>query len=318
MTVAHVTCPLCEATCGLDVTVEAGTVRSVRGDAEDVFSRGYICPKGASIGALQHDPDRLRTPLVRRGGRLVEAGWDEAFAEVEARLVPILAEHGRDSVAVYLGNPSAHNTAMVLYGRALLKALGSRSVFSASTVDQMPKHVAAGWMFGHPLSIAVPDIDRTGHLLVLGANPLVSNGSLMTVPDVRGRLRRIRDRGGKVVVVDPCRSRTAEQADEHHFIRPGTDALLLFALVQVLFAEDLVRPGRLAEHLSGVAEVGELARAFSPEAVAGPTGIAAGEIRRMARELAAAEAGCVYGRIGTTTQEFGTMASWLVDVLNAL
>src|SRR5215470_10033821 len=316
--VAHVTCPLCEATCGLDVTIEAGVVRSVRGDPEDVFSRGFLCPKGVSLAALQRDPDRLRAPLVRRGGELVEVGWDEAFAEVERRLTPILAEHGRNAVAVYLGNPSVHNPATALYGRVLLKALGSRNVYSASTVDQMPKQVAAGYLFGHPLTIPVPDLDRTGHLLMLGANPLVSNGSLMTAPDVRGRLRRIRGRGGKVVVVDPRRSRTAEQADEHHFIRPGTDALLLFALVHVLFAEGLVRPGRLAPHLAGVDEVAALARPFTPDAVAGPTGIAVAEIRRLARELAAAEAGCVYGRIGTTTQEFGTLASWLVDVLNAL
>src|SRR5262249_45015638 len=162
-------------------------------------------------------------------------------------------DHGRDAVAVYLGNPSVHNTAIALYGRVLLKALGSRNVFSASTVDQMPKQVAAGHLFGHPLTIPVPNLDRTSDLLALGANPVVSTGSLMTAPDVRGRLRGIRARGGRVVVVDPLRSRTAEQADEHHFIRPGTDALLLFALVQVLFAEGLVRPGRLADHLAGVA-----------------------------------------------------------------
>ena len=316
--VAHVTCPFCEATCGLDVTIDAGTVRSVRGDAADVFSHGFICPKGASLGALQHDPDRLRAPLVRRGGALVEATWDEAFAEVEHRLAPILAEHGRDAVAVYLGNPSAHSASAALYGRALLKALGTRNIYSASTVDQMPKHVSVGYLFGHPLTIPVPDLDRTAHLLILGANPLVSNGSLMTAPDVRGRLRGIRSRGGKVVVVDPRRSRTAELADEHHFIRPGTDALLLFAMVQVLFAEGLVRPGRLAAHLAGVEEVAALAVPFTPEAVAGRTGIAAAEIRRLARELAAAESAAVYGRIGTTMQEFGTLASWLVDVLNAL
>jgi anaerobic selenocysteine-containing dehydrogenase len=316
--VAHVTCPLCEATCGLDVAIDAGTVTAVRGDPADVFSRGFICPKGACLGALHHDPDRLRAPLVRRGGELVEVGWDEAFAEVEHRLTPILAGHGRDAVAVYLGNPGVHNVAATMYGRVLLKALGTRNIYSASTVDQMPKHVSAGYMFGHPLSIPIPDLDRTTHLLVLGANPLVSNGSLMTAPDVRGRLRAIRSRGGKVVVVDPRRSRTAEVADEHHFIRPGTDALLLAALAQVLFAERLVRPGRLAPHLAGLDEVAALVAPFTPQAAAAATGIDAAEIDRMARELAAAPAGCVYGRIGTTTQEFGTLASWLVDVLNAL
>jgi anaerobic selenocysteine-containing dehydrogenase len=309
-----VTCPLCEATCGLEVTLEDDRVVRVAGDPEDVFSRGFICPKGGSLGALHHDPDRLRTPMIRRAGELVEATWEEAFAEIDRRLAPILAAD-RNAVAVYAGNPSAHNLATLLYGRVLNKALGTRNVFTASTVDQMPKHVSAGLMFGGPLTIPVPDLDRTMHLLVLGANPLASNGSLMTAPDVRGRLRAIRERGGKVVVVDPRRSRTAEHADEHHFIRPGTDALLLFALVHVLFEEDLATPHELAD---GVEEVRALAQPFAPEAVAAPTGIAAAEIRRMARELAAAECAAVYGRIGTTLQEFGTLASWLVDVLNAL
>jgi len=314
-TTAHVTCPLCEATCGLDVTLEADRVTRVTGDAEDVFSKGFLCPKGGSLGALHHDPDRLRTPLVRRDGELVEAGWDEALAEIDRRLSAIIAEHGRDAVGVYLGNPSAHNLSAQLYGRVLLKALGTRNVFSASSVDQMPKHLSAGHMFGGALTIPVPDLDRTMHLLVLGANPLASNGSLMTAPDARGRIRAIRERGGKVVVVDPRRSRTAEHADEHHFIRPGSDALLLFAIVNVLFEEDLARPG---DHLNGIEALAREAEPFTPEAVAAPTGIAAAEIRRMARELAAAPCAAVYGRIGTTTAAFGTLASWLVDVVNAI
>ena len=308
------TCPLCEATCGLEITMDGERVTKVAGDGEDVFSRGFICPKGASLGALHHDPDRLRTPMIRRDGQLVPCSWDEAFAFIDERLQPILAAD-RNAVGIYAGNPSAHNLATLLYGRVFNKAVGTRNVFSASTVDQMPKHVSAGYMFGGALTIPVPDLDRTMHLLVLGANPLASNGSLMTAPDARGRLRRIRERGGKVVVVDPRRSRTAEHADEHHFIRPGTDALLLFALVNVLFAEDLAVTSEL---LAGVDEVRALAQPFTPEAVAGPTGIAADEIRRMARELAAAERAAVYGRIGTTLQSFGTLASWLVDVLNAL
>ncbi|MEA2126848.1 MAG: hypothetical protein QOI80_3630, partial [Solirubrobacteraceae bacterium] len=221
----------------------------------------------------------------------------------------------RNGVAIYAGNPSAHNLAAMLYGRVFNKAVGTRNVYSASSVDQMPKHVSAGYMFGGALTIPVPDLDRTMHLLILGANPLASNGSLMTAPDARGRLRGIRERGGKVVVVDPRRSRTAEHADEHHFIRPGMDALLLFALVQVLFEEGLAVDSEL---YAGVDEVRALAAPFTPEAVAGPTGIAAGEIRRMAHELAAAERAAVYGRIGTTLNRFGTLASWLVDVLNAL
>jgi len=314
-TTAHITCPLCEATCGLDVTLEGDRVARVQGDREDVFSHGFLCPKGGSLGALHHDPDRLRAPLVRRDGELVQAEWDEALAEVDRRLSPIIAEHGRDSVAVYLGNPNTHNLAALLYSRPLLKALGTRNIFSATSVDQLPKHISAGYMFGGALSIPVPDLDRTMYLLVLGANPLASNGSLMTAPDVRGRLRAIRERGGKVVVVDPRRSRTAEHADEHHFIRPGSDALLLFAIVNVLFEQDLARPG---DHLEGVEEVARLAEPFTPEAVAAPTGIAAPEIRRIARELAGAPCAAVYGRIGTTTALFGTLTSWLVDVVNAI
>jgi anaerobic selenocysteine-containing dehydrogenase len=313
------TCPFCEATCGLDLKVQGDRVISVRGDAEDVFSHGFLCPKSQGVKLLREDPDRLRTPLIRQpDGSFREAGYDEAFRVIAERLPPILEAHGRDACAVYLGNPNAHNLDSMIYGRVLLKALRSKNLYSATSVDQLPKHVSAGLMFGHPLSIPVPDVDRCIHLLILGANPLVSNGSLMTAPDMRGRLRRIRERGGKIVVVDPKRTRTAEAADEHHFIRPGTDALLLFALVHVLFEEDLVDPGPVGEHLSGLDEIEALAQDFSPESVAPVCGIAAPDIRRMARELADADAAACYGRIGTTTQEFGALASWLVDVVNAL
>ena len=313
------TCPFCEATCGLAVTVRDDAVVRVRGDADDVFSHGFLCPKGVALQDLHEDPDRLRTPLVRGAdGELAPASWEAAFAVIGERLAAIAAAHGRDAVAVYIGNPAAHGLAALLYGRVLIKALGTRSVFSASTVDQRPKEIACGLLFGTSLSVPVPDVDRTRHLLMLGANPLASNGSLLTAPDMRGRLRALRARGGRLVVVDPRRSRTAEVADEHHAIRPGTDALLLFALVNVLVAEGLARPGRLAALTDGIETVARLAEPFTPEAVAPQTGIAADAIRRMARELAAAEAAAVYGRIGTTTQEFGTLASWLVDVLNVL
>jgi anaerobic selenocysteine-containing dehydrogenase len=315
---AYRTCPLCEATCGLELTVENGGVTRIRGDADDVFSHGFVCPKGAALKPLHEDPDRVRVPLVRAGSGFEEVSWDDAFTEIDRRLTPIVERHGRDAIAAYLGNPNAHNVDALIYGRVALKALGTRNLFSATTVDQMPKHVSAGHMFGAPLSIPVPDVDRTDHLLMLGANPLASNGSLLTAPDMRGRLRAIRARGGRIVVVDPRRSRTAEEADEHHFIRPGTDAHLLFAIAHVLFAEDLVALGPLAEHCAGVEEVRGLAGRFAPGPVAEVSGIPAAEIERMARELAAAERAAVYGRIGTCTQEFGTLASWLVDVLNVL
>jgi anaerobic selenocysteine-containing dehydrogenase len=312
------TCPFCEATCGLEVTTEDGQVVSVRGDDEDVFSHGFICPKAFGLKQLHEDPDRLTTPLIRRDGELVEATWDEAFEEIDRRLMPLLDEHGRNAVAVYVGNPNAHNLAALIYGPAYIRALGTHNVYTASTVDQMPKQVSSGLMFGHILSVPIPDVDRTDHLLILGANPLVSNGSLMTAPDMRGRIRRIRERGGKVVVVDPRRTRTAEEADEHHFIRPGGDALLLAGMACTLVEEGLVDPGRLTEHLEGLDEVAEAMREFAPELVADACGIEAGEIRRMARELAAAPSAAVYGRIGSCTQEFGTLASWLVDVLNVM
>jgi anaerobic selenocysteine-containing dehydrogenase len=316
-TVHYRTCPFCEATCGLEVKMRGDEVVSVRGDDDDVFSHGFLCPKSQGLKQLHDDPDRLTKPLVRRDGELVEASWEEAFAAVDAGLSRVLAEGGRDAVAVYLGNPSAHSIA-ALYGPAFLKALGSKNLHSASSVDQLPKHLSAGLMFGGALTIPVPDVDRTDHLLILGANPLVSNGSLLTAPDMRGRIRAIRERGGKVVVIDPRRTRTAHEADEHHFIRPGTDAHLLFAIVNVLIGEDLADPGALAEHANGAGDIPALAEPFTPEAVAPVCGIDADEIRRMARELAAAERAAVYGRIGTTTARFGSLASWLVDVVNYL
>ncbi len=316
--VHHRTCPFCEATCGLEVTTSGDEVVSIRGDSEDVFSRGFLCPKAMGLKELHEDRDRLTVPLVRRGERFEEASFDEAFKEIDRRLSPILADHGRDAVAVYVGNPNAHNLGALVYGPAWTRVLSSKNVFTATTVDQMPKHVSSGLMFGGALSIPIPDVDRCGHLLILGANPLVSNGSLLTAPNMRGRLRALRERGGKVVVVDPRVTRTAKEADEHHFIRPGADAYLLAGMACTLVEEGLVAPGPLAEHCQGLDEVQELVRRFPPDAVAAVCGIDAGEIRRMARELAGADRAAVYGRIGTTTQEFGTLASWLVDVLNVL
>lgn len=405
---AYRTCPLCEALCGLELTLDgAGAITSVRGDRDDPLSAGFLCPKGATLGRLDADPDRLDGPLVRG----VPVGWDEAFATVRNELANVIARYGRDAVAIYVGNPTAHSVAGPLYGSALIKALGTRNVYTASTTDQMPKHVSCGHLFGDPLAIPVPDLDRTDHLLMLGANPLESNGSLCSAPDFAGRLKAIRARGGRVVVVDPRRTRTAALADEHLFIRPGTDAHFLMALVHTLFAEDLtptsespqqnnpkpptpaeqqipeapplnpadeVRPPAEASPLNragepqpaaghspldesrttaatdlpldrvdklrtaatgrlpldgvdelrtatarelpvdGVDELRALAVGFSPERVARVTGVPAEVIRRTARELAAAGRGVVYGRIGTCTQEFGTLASWLVDVLNIL
>jgi anaerobic selenocysteine-containing dehydrogenase len=311
-------CPLCEACCGLEVRAAGGRVTAIRGAENDVFSHGYICPKAVALKDLHEDPDRLRTPMIKRGGRHVPASWDEAFAEIERRLPPILSAHGRDAVALAFGNPAAHKMGLLLYTPRLAKALGSKNVYSASTLDQMPKQLASGLMFGHWLSIAVPDIARCDHLLILGANPVASNGSLWTVPDFRGKAKALRARGGRIVVIDPRRTETARVADAHHAIRPGADAFLLAAMVQVLFAEGLVRLGRLEPHVAGLDALRAGVAPFTPEHVAARCGIAADTIRGLARELAGAKRGCVYGRIGTCTQRHGTVASWLIDVLNLL
>src|SRR6476660_2532038 len=243
-------CPLCEATCGLTLTIDNGRVTGARGDREDVFSHGFICPKGASFAELDNDPDRLSTPLVRRDGELTEATWDEAYAVIAERLGGAIDDHGATSVGVYLGNPNAHTIAGALYGPLIIRALKTRHAYSASTLDQMPKHVALGYMFGSPVAFTVPDLDRTDYLVIIGANPLVSNGSLATAADFPGKLRALRKRGGKLTVIDPARTRTAELADRHIAPRPGTDAALLFAIVHVLFDEGLVDLGTVVDRVN--------------------------------------------------------------------
>ncbi|MFE2526348.1 molybdopterin oxidoreductase family protein [Streptomyces sp. NPDC059382] len=311
-------CPLCEATCGLTLTIEGATVTGARGDRDDVFSRGFICPKGAAFGALDADPDRLRTPLVRRDGRLREASWEEAYEVIAAAVPALVREHGAQSVGVVLGNPNVHTMAGALYPPLLLKALGTRNLFTASTLDQMPKHVSSGLLFGDPFAIPVPDLDRTDFLLLLGANPVESNGSLCTAPDFPGRLKALRARGGTLVVVDPRRTRTAALADRHLAPRPGSDALLLAALAHTLLAEGLATPGTPGEWTEGLGELAAALARFTPEAVAPACDLTADEIRSLARELAAAPTAAVYGRIGSCTARYGTLASWLVDVLNIL
>ena len=311
-------CPFCEATCGLELEVSGREVVSIRGDEQDVFSAGFVCPKAVALRDLDADPDRLRAPLVKRDGRHVAVEWDEAFEVADRGLRRVIDAHGNDALGFYLGNPSVHNTAASLYSSALLTGFRTRNRYSASTVDQYPKQVACALMFGTPLTVPVPDIDRCDYLLMLGANPMVSNGSLFTVPDFRGRARRMRERGGRLVVVDPRRSETAEIADRHVAIRPATDALLLAAIAQTLFAEKLVRLDRLAPWTEGVAAVEAAVAPFTPERVAPACGVTTALIRELARELAAAPRAAVYGRIGTTTTAFGTLASWLVDVLNVL
>jgi len=314
------TCPLCEATCGLEITVNPQEqVVRIRGDQKDVFSHGFICPKGSTLKQLHEDPDRLRKPLVKRDGKHVEVSWEEAWQVVNDGLMGVIERHGRGALSAYLGNPNAHNLGPQLFSAVMLRSMGSRNVFSASTVDQVPKHVAGGLMFGTPQSIPVPDVDHTDYLMMLGANPYASNGSLCTSPDFPGRIQAIRARGGKVVVVDPRRTKTAEESDEWISIRPGTDGLFLAAMVNVMFAENLVSiEPRIASLLNGVDELRDAVAAFTPVAVQEVTGVSAETTTRLARELCGAPTAAVYGRIGVNTVEFGTTNAWLIDAINVL
>jgi len=309
-------CTLCEAGCGIAVTVDGDRVVDVRGDDDDPFSRGYICPKATALADLHDDPDRLRHPVVRDGASWRRVEWEEAFDLVAARLRAVRDAHGKHALAAYYGNPTAHNLGLMTYGLLLLRTLGTRNVYSATSLDQLPHMLAALLMFGNQLLMPVPDIDRTDLFICLGANPLASNGSLMTAPDVRGRLKAIQQRGGRVVVIDPRRTETAERADRHLFLRPGTDAVLLLGIAHVLFAEDRVTLGRLAA--TGVDTLRGIAERWTPERAAAVTGVAATDIRELARGLASTRRAVLYGRIGVCTQEFGGLAAWLCYAINAL
>jgi anaerobic selenocysteine-containing dehydrogenase len=317
--VHHQCCHLCEASCGIRITTDAaGDITDVRGDDEDPFSRGYVCPKVMGLVDVHRDPDRLRTPLVKRdrAAAFEPIGWDEAFDLVASRLRAIRREHGPDAIAAYQGNPTAHNFGLLTFGQLFLRRLGTKNLYSATSADQLPHMLSSLLMFGHQLLLPVPDIERTDYLLVVGGNPAVSNGSLMTAPDIRRRFAELRARGGRIVVVDPRRTETAGLADRHIFIRPGTDALLLLGVLHTLHAEGLARPGRLAALADGEEAVRRAAAEFPPERVAGPTGVPAGEIRRLARELADAPTAAAYGRVGACTQEFGGLTSWLLNLVN--
>ena len=317
----HRVCPFCEATCGLSIEVEDKSIVSVRGDKEDPFSRGYICPKAYGVKELYEDPDRLKHPMRRTADGWKEITWDEAYAEIASRLIEIREKHGPNSIGIYAGNPLVHELAS-LYYPVLARALGSRSLFNPSAIDTLPKEVQTGLMFGGPFpaTTPIPDIDRTHYLLIVGANPAISHGSLMTMPNAPGRLKAVIERGGKVVVIDPRRTETAKLASEHHFIRPGADAAFLLAIVHTLFEEKLVDLGEVADLVSDdcIDAVRDAAREFSPEAVADFCGIDAAITRRIARDFAAAESAACYGRLGTCVQEFGTLSCWGIDLINIL
>lgn len=311
------TCNLCEAMCGVAVEHVGDHVVTIRGDADDPFSRGHICPKAMALKDLYEDPDRLRRPMRRSADGWVPIDWDTALDVCADRIVEIQRRHGRHAVALYLGNPTVHNLGALLFGVFLAKALGSFNRFSATSVDQLPHMLAALEMFGHQLLMPVPDVDRCDYMLMIGANPLVSNGSIMTAPGIKKRLAALRERG-RLVVVDPRRTETAEAADEHVFIRPGADGLLLAALIHTIYAEGLLRPGRLADFTRGIERLRAEVAPFTPDAVAAATGIEADTIRRIARELASARRGVAYGRLGICVQRFGGLNAWLVNALNVL
>lgn len=315
-------CPLCEACCGLEIrtrtTAEGTAVVSIRGDDADPFSHGYLCPKGVALKDLHEDPDRLRQPMRRRADRsgFDPVGWDEAFEEIARRLPPLRAQHGADAVALTIGNPASHKIGLFSYFPHLARSLGTRNLFSASTLDQMPKQLACGLMYGHWLSVPVPDLPRTDLFICLGANPMVSNGSLWTSPDYRGKAKAMRARGGRIVVIDPRRTETAQAADEHLAIRPGGDVFLLLGLLHTVFDEGLERLGHMSDHIEGLDALRAAVADFPPERGAAHCGIPAEAQRRLAREFATTPRAVLYGRFGTCTQRFGSLNSWLIDALN--
>ena len=318
-TLHHRACHLCEAICGLTLettTSDDGSIAitSIKGDAQDTFSRGHICPKAVALQDIQNDPDRLHQPMLRVGSEWQPIPWDEAFALVAERLAGIQALHGQNAVAVYQGNPSVHNYGLMTHSNYFLGQLKTRNRFSATSVDQLPHHLTSHLMYGHGLLLPIPDIDQTDFMLILGGNPLASNGSIMTVPDVEKRLKAIQARGGKVVVVDPRRSETAAMADQHLFVRPGGDAALLFGLLNTLFSEHLTRDSHLP--VDGLEEVRRAVAGFTAEAMSAHCAVPAEQIRQLARDFAAADKAVCYGRMGVSTQAFGTLCHWLVQLIN--
>lgn len=314
-------CHLCEAICGLVIETEGGSVVSIRGDKRDPLSRGHICPKAVALKDLHEDPDRLRRPVKRvtnAGGetRWEEISWNEALDTVARKLVDAREQYGVHSIGAYFGNPSVHNYGMLTHQSNLFRHFRTNNRFSATSVDQLPHHLASLWLFGHKSLFPIPDIDRTDYFLMLGANPLASNGSIWTVPDVRKRIKALQARGGKLVVIDPRASETANLANEHHFISPGTDALLLLAILNTVFGEGLDNPAHLAPYTHGLDAVRDAIIDFTPELAATYTGIPADTIRTIARDFASAEAAICYGRMGVSTQAYGALNQWLIQVIN--
>ena len=309
-------CNLCEAICGLEYRVRGTEILSIRGDDADPLSRGHICPKAVALKDVYQDPDRLRSPMRRVGSEWQAIGWEEALDLAAEGFARSAQTHGHSAVGTYFGNPNVHNYGSMTHGPGALGPIKTRARFSATSVDQLPHQLMVLWMYGHQLMVPITDIDHCQYFLVLGANPMASNGSLMTVPDFRARLKALHARGGKMVVLDPRKSETAELADTHHFIRPGTDAAFLLALLKILWDENLTAPGRLAEFSDGLDEARRAITAFPLDALAAHCGIALDDIRRIARDFAAAPTAACYGRMGVSVQSHGTLCQWLIQLVN--
>jgi anaerobic selenocysteine-containing dehydrogenase len=312
----HIACNLCEAICGLEIKIESGTIKSIRGDKQDPLSKGHICPKATALQDIYDDPDRLRSPVRREAGGWQAISWSQAFDEVIAGLKQVQKRHGRDAVAVYLGNPTVHNLEALLFGPMFFRSLATKNRYSATSVDQLPEQLVSLLMFGHSLLIPLPDLDRTAFHIIFGANPVVSNGSMMTAPGVRKRLKDIRARGGRLVVVDPRRTETAEIADTHLFIRPGSDVFMLLAMLNVVFDEKLQKLGRVEPFTDGMDVIEDMVRDYPPEKVARITSVDPGAIRALVKDFCSAESASCYGRIGVSTQQFGSLCQWLITVFN--
>ena len=311
-------CNICEAMCGLEIKYQDQEILSIKGDQKDPFSKGYNCPKATALQDFYTDKDRLKTPIRRTATGWEDISWDEAFTEITEKFKDTQKQYGKNSLAVYLGNPNAHNLGNALFLKPFMKSLGTLNRFSSASTDQMPHHVAANFMFGAGMLIPVPDIDRTDFMLIIGGNPVVSNGSMMTAPNVIGRMKAIQKRGGKIVVVDPRRTRTAKIADQHLFIRPEKDALLLFAMIHCVFASKSVNLRHLENMIDGLDALESIAKDYSPESVAKYVGIAASDIGKLADDMVAADSAVCYSRMGASTQTFGGLCQWLTNVLNII
>ena len=316
-------CHLCEAICGVVIETKGSEVVSIKGDPDDPLSRGHICPKAVALQDIHSDPYRLKKPVKRVLGadgsyQHQPIEWDEALDLAAQGLTDTIKNHGVDAVGIYMGNPTVHNYGMMTHQSALFRHIRTRNRFSATSVDQLPHHLVSLWLFGHKLMFPIPDIDRTDYFLMIGANPVASNGSIWTVPDVRKRIKSLTERGGQLVVIDPRRTETAELATEHHAARPGTDAALLLALIHLLFRDGLIDLGHLSDFVDGIDDIKKAVVSYTPEWAASHTGMSSEKITQLAHDFSSADRAICYGRMGVSTQRFGTLCQWAIQVINVL